>query len=976
MGKTWRDVNAIYQIAVRSFQDSNGDGIGDIQGVIQRLPYLKGEPDSLGVDAVMLTPFYPSPMRDFGYDISDFCAVAPEYGTLQDVDQLVAEVHARGMKIMFDLVVNHTSDQHEWFKASRSSRDNPKRDWYVWRDPQPDGSPPNNWVSKFGGSMWQFDEHTGQYFLHTFLDCQPDLNWQNPEVRAALKDVARFWLRRGADGFRVDAAIYIAKNFSYADNPPNQQYYEGDDTRYRFTENNISYGDDLQAFLTELAEVVHESNDTILTFEAYPEGTQLGVDRYESFAKMCPEHVAPMIIESTWVDPTTPDFTTLVADVKKYVSAHGSLAVFPLGNHDRSRAASHFGKRKMREVFEKQLQLDGLPIIYYGDEIGMEDVAVPPEKQTDFASQSFVGCRDPFRTPMQWDDSTYADFSTADPWLPLGDKTVNVAAQQHDPSSTFSVYKRFLSERTERLKKQHAPWRDVQALYQIYPRSFKDTDADGVGDLRGIAQKLSYVKTIADAVWLSPVYASPQKDFGYDVSSFVDIHDEYGTLEDFDRLVTQAHDEGLKVMMDLTPNHTSDQHEWFKTSRSSRDNPKRDWYVWRDPKKDGSPPNNWVSLAGGQSWTFDDTTKQFYLHSWMSNQPDLNWENPEVRAALCDVMRFWFDRGVDGFRIDAVWVLAKDPELRDDMLYDGHDGASYGDYQHIHCRNGKRLGEYLRVMADVAAEYSDKLLILEYYPSYEFGGAHQQLYQLQSLAAEHMTTFFFEAMNWSFDARTFGEGIAAFLRNKPAASLPVLTFGNHDQSRMATRFGGEGQARLLGFLQYVLPGMPCVYYGEELAMVDGVPPSAMRDGFGTEGMMGGRDPERTPMQWNSLPGAGFTDTHPWLPIHENHVEKNVEQQAAQPLSVLSLYRTLAQLRRQLPALRDGAFELLGYDNNILAFLRTDDSETYLVLANFSDVPQPVSVAGQVICSSQRGEFPKNVTELMAYEAVLVTHPGA
>lgn len=522
-------------------------------------------------------------------------------------------------------------------------------------------------------------------------------------------------------------------------------------------------------------------------------------------------------------------------------------------------------------------------------------------------------------------------------------------------------------------------WRDVGTLYQIYPRSFQDTDSDGIGDIPGIISRLDYIASVADAIWLAPIYASPQKDFGYDVSSYVDIQPEYGTLADFDRLVQYSHDRNIKVMMDLTPNHTSEEHEWFKESRSSRDNSKRDWYVWRDPKEDGSAPNNWVSLSGGKAWTFDEVTGQYYLHSWMSHQPDLNWANPDMRQAMLDAMRFWLDRGVDGFRIDAVWVLAKNEAYLDDPVRPGGDTENYSGYDHTMCRNGDRLNEYLKYMADVVAEYDDRLMILEYYSSHEFGDSNTQLYNLQSIAPDVCTTFFFDAMQWPFSAEAMGQGITNYLLNMPENSLPVFCFGNHDQTRMINRFGGEDQARLIATMQLTLPGLPCVYYGEEIGMRDGyIPEGKGQDGFGGGGMMSGRDPERTPMQWSGGFQAGFTDSNdPWLPVGESYVDRNVESEETEAVSFLKLYRTLIDMRRDNELFRNGQFVLLGFDNNILAYDIVDGESKYSVMLNFADYEQSVYVEGQAIVSSltvKDGLVGKNgQTVLRPFEAILVAY---
>lgn len=516
-------------------------------------------------------------------------------------------------------------------------------------------------------------------------------------------------------------------------------------------------------------------------------------------------------------------------------------------------------------------------------------------------------------------------------------------------------------------------WNELNALYQIYPRSFQDSNSDGIGDLPGIISRLDYLKTLTDAIWLSPIYASPQKDFGYDVSSFTDIAPEYGTLDDFDTLIDGAHARGMKVLMDFVPNHTSDQHLWFTESRRSRDNPKRDWYVWRDPKN-GAEPNNWVSLAGGKSWEFDKQTGQYYLHSWMSNQPDLNWENPEVRAAMNDTLRFWLERGVDGFRVDAVWVMAKDPDLADDPLRPGGDPNDYQGYEHIKCRNGARLNEYLGGLAVTVAEYNG-LLVLEYYSTPEFGDSYKQLYSLQSINPQACTAFFFDPLHWPLTAQAMGEGIATYLRDLPEGALPVFCFGNHDQTRVATRFGGEAQARLIATLQLTLPGMPCIYNGEEIGMKDGyIPAGEGKDGFGSDGMMAGRDPERTPMQWDATDYAGFSSVKPWLPVDQSYETINVASEYPRPGSMLSLYRILLSLRRNEPTLRTGKFTLLGYNNQVLAYEITDQNGKFAVLINFNETEHAVVPEGRIICSSVsavRGNSAQGAVTLAPYEAIVI-----
>ncbi len=486
------------------------------------------------------------------------------------------------------------------------------------------------------------------------------------------------------------------------------------------------------------------------------------------------------------------------------------------------------------------------------------------------------------------------------------------------------------------------PWRDVKVVYQIYPRSFKDANGDGVGDLSGITEKLDYVMGVlgADAIWLSPFYPSPQTDCGYDVSDYCAVDPLFGTMDDFDALLASAHEKGLKVMIDLVPNHTSDQHAWFQESRESRDNPKRDWYVWRDQ------PNNWQSISGGSSWTFDALTSQYYLHSFMSSQPDLNWENPAVREAIKDVMRFWFNKGVDGFRVDAVWALSKDSNFADDPVNESYGGepGEYGSYVHKACKNGPRLEEYLREIASAALEYTDKYILFEYYTDSMFGDENEQLKLLHNVAPEVAAPFYFDGLHKPWHADGFGEVLSAYLQAVPASSRPSFCFSNHDQPRLVSRYGDD-QARLIALMQMTLPGLPVMYYGDELGMenVD-IAPELTKDKFEKTGDSGGRDPYRTPMQWDDSVLGGFTTGVPWLPLASNVLQRNVASELHDPDSWLGLYRRLISLRHD-PVLREGAFEVVGSGSGyVLAYKRSLGDSVYYVALNFAGAMQLVDMA--------------------------------
>lgn len=452
--KTWKDVNAIYQIYPRSFQDSNGDGVGDLQGIIRRLPYLKGEVDSLGVDAVWFSPFFPSPMADFGYDVQDYCDIDPLFGSLADFQQLIAEAHQRAIKVMIDFVPNHSSEEHQWFQESKSSRDNPKRDYYVWRDAKPDGSPPNNWLSIFGGSAWQWDEATGQYYLHTFLKEQPDWNWANPAVRQEMQRILRFWFDMGVDGIRADAVRWISKDEHYRDDPLNPAFIDGPsaDPYASMLHVHSRFGPHLFSYLRELTDVVAEYNDRIMIFEDYPDGVFTTRDQYLGFYGINPRVSMPFNFEGIGREFSAPSFRHFITEFQGFLDPNEHTPVYCFGNHDQPRLVSRVGERQARLLAVLQATLPGLPVVYYGDELGMKNAIIRPEEEQDPLNLIKPGLnqgRDPERTPMQWDSSPFAGFSTTKPWLPLAGQheTCNIATLSQKNDSFLSLYRWLLDFR-------------------------------------------------------------------------------------------------------------------------------------------------------------------------------------------------------------------------------------------------------------------------------------------------------------------------------------------------------------------------------------------------------------------------------------------------------------------------------------------------------------------------------------------------
>ena len=467
-------------------------------------------------------------------------------------------------------------------------------------------------------------------------------------------------------------------------------------------------------------------------------------------------------------------------------------------------------------------------------------------------------------------------------------------------------------------------WWQRGAIYQIYPRSFSDSNGDGVGDLRGVIARLGYLEELGvEAVWLSPFYPSPMKDFGYDIADYENVDPLFGALADFDELLEQAHARGIRVVVDWVPNHTSDQHPWFTESRASRDNPKRDWYVWRDPAPAGGPPNNWESAfrAVGGAWTLDETTGQYYLHSFAREQPDLNWDNPAVEAAMHDVLRFWLDRGVDGFRIDVVHKLAKDPELGDNEPKLRHDE----DWPTIHDR--------LRRIRAVIDEYDDRMIVGEVY-LLDLRRIVTYINSGDELDLAH--NFVFVHLPWKADA--FRASVDDFVALAEPQAWPAWFLGNHDHPRPATRFedepgSGERRARVALLLIAMLRGTPFVFEGCELGLPDAeIPPDRVVD-------LDGRDPERAPIPWEppskAGEGAGFTTGKPWLPLVADAERLNVATQSEDPQSTLSFARRVLALRRELRALQDGGQRSLDAAPDLFCFVRELDDDTLLVALNFS-----------------------------------------
>ena len=488
-------------------------------------------------------------------------------------------------------------------------------------------------------------------------------------------------------------------------------------------------------------------------------------------------------------------------------------------------------------------------------------------------------------------------------------------------------------------------WRDG-IIYQIYPRSFADSNNDGLGDLPGIIAKLDYLAELGvDALWLSPIYPSPDKDFGYDVSNYVDIDPRFGSLADFDLLLSEAHQRGIRIVLDLVLNHTSDEHPWFLESRSSRNNPKADWYIWSSPliskgnggsRKGAKTPNNWRSIFGGRAWTYAPERDQYYYHMFVPGQPDLNWRNPQVRQALLDVVRFWLERGVDGFRLDVFNMYFKDEHLRENPRKFGV--RAFDRQRHIFDCDQPEMIPLLNELRGILDSYPQRYAVGE-----PFISAVEKIVAYTGNDKLH-ATFNFQ-FTWSkFNPAQYLKHILAGedLYTKHGI-WPNYVLGNHDVPRMATRhIKGEDDARLKVLISMLLTlrGTPYLYYGEELGMRNiSLKRSEILDPPGKRywPFDKGRDGCRSPMQWDDSTYAGFSPAKPWLPVHPNHRVRNVEAQRRDSNSMLNFTRNLIQLRRANPALQRGDFiPLTPHPEDALAYLRQTPEQTILVALNFKN----------------------------------------
>jgi alpha-glucosidase len=509
------------------------------------------------------------------------------------------------------------------------------------------------------------------------------------------------------------------------------------------------------------------------------------------------------------------------------------------------------------------------------------------------------------------------------------------------------------------------PWWEHAVFYEIAPLSFQDTDGDGKGDLKGIEKRLDYLQWLGiDAVWLTPFFASPMLDFGYDITDYCAVDPVFGNLEDFDRLLEALHRRGIKLILDFVPNHTSDQHSWFLDSRSSRSSAKRDWYIWNDPSPDGRPPNNWQSRFGGSAWHWDDATGQYYYHSFLQEQPDLNWRNPDVRAAMAEVLRFWMRRGVDGFRVDASAVLAEDSLLRDDPVDPEADETKPPPQRlkRIFSDDRPESMAYLEEIRGAIEEFDARVLCGEVQGKIDRIG---HFYGNPERPRLHLPLNF-ALLDSPWDALSLQATIDAYLNAIPDGAWPNWVVGGHDKHRVASRTG-QAQARILAMLLLTLRGTPFFFAGDELGVEQGeIPKEAVRDPF--EKLVPGfglnRDPERIPMRWDATENNGFTTGNPWLPMLEAADAPNVASLRRDARSILHLYRELVALRKRTPALHAGEYAPLRSRNDVLAYERFTKSEKFTIALNLSHEPRRITgiTGGEIVISTMLDRNGRPITQ--------------
>jgi len=477
-------------------------------------------------------------------------------------------------------------------------------------------------------------------------------------------------------------------------------------------------------------------------------------------------------------------------------------------------------------------------------------------------------------------------------------------------------------------------WWQKGIIYQIYPRSFYDSNGDGIGDLQGILQKIDYLKWLGvNILWLNPINLSPMKDFGYDIKDYYSIDPIFGIMKDFDILLESVHRNKMKLILDFVPNHTSSEHEWFIDSSSSKNADKKDWYIWRDPLKDGRAPNNWLSNFGGPAWSYCERRDQFYYHAFLPSQPDLNWRNTEVQEEMFKSMRFWLDRGVDGFRVDVIWHIIKDEEFRDNPEFPGYEPHLSPNRKLLEVYNSDRpeVHSIIEKMRHVLDSYHERMMVGEIYLPLE----RLMAYYGSEGKGVHLP-FNFQLFHVPWTPKEIASVVENYESSLPEHGWPNWVLGNHDNRRLASRIG-DAQVRIAAMLLLTLRGTPTIYYGEELGMHDVyIPPHKVQDPFekNVPGMGHGRDPQRTPMLWSDSSEGGFSTAIPWLPVSDDYKIKNVSIQMKQDDSLLMFYQRLIKLRMDNEILLGGNYKKVEANESIFSYLRTLNEKKILIILNF------------------------------------------
>jgi len=523
-------------------------------------------------------------------------------------------------------------------------------------------------------------------------------------------------------------------------------------------------------------------------------------------------------------------------------------------------------------------------------------------------------------------------------------------------------------------------WWQKGIIYQVYPRSYQDSNGDGIGDLQGIISRLDYLKWLGiTALWLSPIYPSPMADFGYDISDYTGIDPLFGSIADFDTLLTAAHGMGMKLILDFVPNHTSGRHPWFLESGSSKNNPKRDWYIWHDAAPGGGPPNNWLSVFGGSGWEWDERTAQYYYHGFLKEQPDLNWRNPQVQQAMFDAMRFWLDKGVDGFRVDVMWHMIKDARLRDNPVNPDYspEMPTYDQLLPVYSTDQPEVLDIVFKMRSVLDEYTDRMMVGEIYlPIHRL----MTYYGDQNNGAHLPFNFLLLTMPW--EPAKIAAAIAEYEGALPPGGWPNWVLANHDRPRIISRIGSD-QAKIAAILLLTLRGTPTLYYGDEIGMRDvPIPFEEVQDpqGLNMPDKNLSRDPCRTPMQWNAEENSGFSENRPWLRVDKRYQSTNAEYEKNDPYSLLTLYRKLIQLRNSEPALYGGHYIPVHSDQQAISYIREmSGTSRFLIVLNLSHRPyyfksREMALNGRIEISTSpelEGTMMQEKLDLNGDEAVIV-----